>query len=348
MHPLSGITVIELAGLAPAPFAGMILADFGADVIRVDRIATSTTDVLARGKRSISIDLKNAHGREVVKKIMEKVDVVIDPFRPGVLEKMGLGPDTILKINPKCIFARLTGFGQTGDFAGGGMLCAMGILIALIERQKSGKGQVIDSAMIDGSTYLSAFIIKMRQLGLWNAERGQNLLDSGAPFYETYKTKDGKFLAVGAIEPQFYKRFIKGLGIDTSTLPQQMDMEEFGNMKLKFKEIFLQKTRDEWMKIYDRTDACVTPILEWDEVMDLKHNKDRNFMVKNSSGDDFDPRPAPRLLRTPGRHVNGVEQADPLIGEHSVQVLRQFGFEEKVITDLQQNKIIFTQKQSKL
>ncbi|KAI8850308.1 CoA-transferase family III domain-containing protein [Chytridium lagenaria] len=359
MHPLAGIKVLELAGLAPAPFAGMMLADFGADVIRVDRIASSTTDVLGRGKRSISLNLKSEEGRETLKKMMAQADVVIDPFRPGVLEKLGLGPDTILKLNPKCVFARLTGFGQygdfanmaghdinyiaisgalsaigragenpmfpanlLGDFAGGGMLCVVGILISLIERQRSGLGQVVDAAMVDGSNYLSAFIIKMRHLGLWNAPRGKNVLDSGAPFYETYRTKDGKFLAVGSIEPQFYKVLLKGLNVDKSELPDQLDTDSFDQVKAKFTEIFLTKTRDEWTKIFNKTDACVTPILEWDE----------------------EPRPAPRLSRTPGRHTSRVEQGDPTIGQHTEEVLTEFGFGAKEIQDLKACKAVLHAK----
>ncbi|KAJ3131663.1 hypothetical protein HK101_004688 [Irineochytrium annulatum] len=342
----------------------MILADFGADVIRVDRIAESTTDVLGRGKRSVALDLKSPSGLAVLLALASKCDVLIDPFRPGVLEKMGLGPDVVLKANPRCIFARLTGFGQKGpyarmaghdinyiaisgalaaigragenpifpanilgDFAGGGMLCVMGILLALFERNKSGLGQVIDSAMVDGASYLSTFIMKMRQRGVWNAPRGENMLDTGAHFYETYRTKDGKFMSVGSIEPQFYKLLINGLGLDPSTLPHQMDPNAWPEMKTKFRDVFLTKTRDEWVTIFDGTDACVAPVLEWDELMTIAHNRDRGLLVKDAESGDFEPRPAPRLSRTPGRYAGGAMDAGhPEVGEHTAEVLKEVGF----------------------
>ncbi|KAJ3332069.1 hypothetical protein HDU76_001404 [Blyttiomyces sp. JEL0837] len=391
--PLHGLKVLELAGLAPGPFCGMILSDFGADVIRVDKTNDGTTDVLARGKRSVSLNLKSPKGREILLKLMSQVDVVIDPFRPGVLERMGLGPDKVLKVNPRCIYARLTGFGQTGtgpyakmaghdinyiaisgalnllgrkdespmfpanilgDFAGGGMLCAMGILIALYERQKSGLGQVIDSAMIDGASYLSSFIVKMKQNGVWNEPRGENLLDSGAHFYETYKTKDGKYMAVGAIEPQFYAALLKGLELDPSTLPDQLDTSNWASQKQHFIKIFASKTQSEWRAIFDGTDACVTPILDFDEVMKLDHNRDRGFMVKPAEAgndgkgdagisDGYEPRPAPRLSRTPGRHIKVREAGDPEVGQHTVMVLKEFGVGEEEIRGLLGERVVMQQ-----
>ncbi|KAJ3417191.1 hypothetical protein HDV05_006397 [Chytridiales sp. JEL 0842] len=389
-HPLEGIKVLELAGLAPVPYCGMILADFGADVVRVDRIAYSTTDVLARGKRSVSLDLKKPEGREALLKLMSAADVVLDPYRPGVLERMGLGPDVVLKKNPRCVFARLTGFGQDGpyakmaghdinyiaitgalgaigradenplpplnilgDFAGGGMLCAMGILIALIERQKSGKGQVVDAAMIDGASYLSTFIVKMKQRGLWNEPRGRNALDTGAPYYEVYKTKDGKFMSVGAIEPQFYKLLLKGLELNPSELSDQNDFTEWPKMKQIFAQRFASKTLSEWRAIFDGTDACVAPVLEWGDVMSLPHNRERrawipsrkpeagvNVDAPQNEDDEWEPRPAPRLSRTPGRHVRFVDQPDPEIGEHTVEVLKEYGFSEGEVKRLVEGKVV--------
>ncbi|KAI8815237.1 C1q and tumor necrosis factor-related protein 3 [Cladochytrium replicatum] len=367
---LSGITVIELAGLAPGPFAGMVLSDFGADVIRVDKPSAHTTDVLYRGKRSISLDLKSSAGLAVLKRLCAKADVVIDPFRPGVMEKMGLGPDDVLRENPKCVYARITGFGQQGpyskmaghdinyiavsgvlsvlgrkgeppmfpanilgDFAGGGMLCVVGILLALVERTRSGRGQVVDAAMVDGAAYLSTFILKMMETPLWNNPRGENVLDSGAPFYEVYETKDGKYMSVGALEPQFYAAFIKGLGLDTSKLPGQIEMDKWPVLRKIFKETFLTKTRAEWAAIFDGTDACVAPILETTEVMNHPHNIQRGLMAGPS-----DPNPAPRLSRTPGRKVPVGEQL--VVGQHTVEVLNQFGFAKDEVDRLMKDKVV--------
>ncbi|NXS20616.1 AMACR racemase, partial [Mystacornis crossleyi] len=246
---LSGVRVLELAGLAPAPLCGMILADFGAQVVRVDRLSqyTVATDVQARGKRSLSLNLKRPQGAAALRRLCGGADVLIEPFRHGVMEKLGLGPDVLLRENPRLIYARLTGFGQTGkyaksaghdinylalsgvlsklgrknenpcaplnilaDFAGGGVMCAMGIVIALFERARSGRGQVIDASMVEGVAYLSSFLWKSQNLGLWSQPQGENMIDGGAPFYETYRTSDGKFMAVGALEPQFYEQLIKG------------------------------------------------------------------------------------------------------------------------------------------
>ncbi|NXR57977.1 AMACR racemase, partial [Rhadina sibilatrix] len=249
---LGGVRVLELAGLAPAPLCGMILADFGAQVVRVDRLprpaaALQHEDVQARGKRSLALDLKRPQGAAALRRLCGVADVLIEPFRHGVMERLGLGPEVLLRENPRLIYARLTGFGQTGkyaksaghdinylalsgvlsklgrknenpyapvnllaDFAGGGVMCALGIVIALFERAKSGRGQVIDASMVEGVAYLSSFLWKSQRLGLWNQPRGENLLDSGAHFYEIYRTSDGKFMAVGAIEPAFYNQLIKG------------------------------------------------------------------------------------------------------------------------------------------
>src|SRR5215469_14929231 len=260
MSALEGIRVIEMAGLAPAPFCGMILADFGADVVRVDRIGAGSVDQLARGKRSVAVNLKSPEGVETVLRLAERADVLLEPYRPGVMERLGLGPEVACGRNTRLVYARLTGFGQDGpyanmaghdinyiaisgalsllgrkgekplapvnllgDFAGGGMLCALGILLALLERNTSGRGQIVDAAMVDGAAYLSTFVYKFRNNGMWRDERGTNMLDSGAPFYDTYQTKDGRYMSVGAIEPQFYAALLKGLGLDAATMPHQMD-----------------------------------------------------------------------------------------------------------------------------
>ncbi|NXY17452.1 AMACR racemase, partial [Atrichornis clamosus] len=372
---LSGVRVLELAGLAPAPLCGMILADFGARVVRVDRPpgSASASDVQGRGKRSLALDLKRPQGAAVLRRLCGGADVLVEPFRHGVMEKLGLGPEVLLQENPRLIYARLTGFGQTGkyaksaghdinylalsgvlsnlgrkdenpcapinllaDFAGGGVMCAMGIVIALYERATSGRGQIIDASMVEGVAYLSSFLWKSKNLGLWSRPRGENLLDSGAPFYEIYRTSDGKFVAVGALEPQFYEQLIKGLGLDSDELPPQMSSSDWPDMKKKFASIFAQKTQAEWCNIFDGTDACVTPVLSLDDVASHQHNKQRSSFIKNDQG-EISPRPAPRLSRTPG--VASCKR-DPFIGEHTEEILVEYGFTKQEIAKLHADKVI--------
>ncbi|XP_031951570.1 alpha-methylacyl-CoA racemase isoform X1 [Corvus moneduloides] len=372
---LSGVRVLELAGLAPAPLCGMILADFGAQVVRVDRLSQSAPapDVQARGKRSLALDLKRPQGTAALKRLCGGADVLIEPFRHGVMEKLGLGPEVLLQENPRLIYARLTGFGQTGkyaksaghdinylalsgvlsklgrknenpyapvnllaDFAGGGVVCAMGVVIALFERARSGKGQVIDASMVEGVAYLSSFLWKSQNSGLWSQPRGENLLDSGAPFYETYRTSDGKFMAVGALEPQFYNQLIKGLGLNLDELPAQMSFSNWPEMKKKFASIFAQKTQAEWCSIFDSTDACVTPVLSFDDVASHQHNKERSSFIQNDQG-EISPRPAPVLSRTPA--VPSCKR-DPFIGEHTEEILLEYGFTKQEIAKLYSDKAI--------
>jgi len=348
MAALQGIRVIEMAGLAPAPYCGMILADFGADVVRVDRVGSASFDHLARGKRSVAVNLKSADGVATVLRLIERADVLLEPFRPGVMERLGLGPDAACARNPHLVYARLTGFGQDGpyagmaghdinyialsgalsllgrkgekptapinllgDFAGGGMLCALGITLALLERAHSGKGQVVDAAMVDGAAYLSTFIYKFRNAGMWRDERGTNMLDGGAPFYDTYRTKDGHYMSVGAIEPQFYAALLKGLGLDASTMPQQMDQSSWPPTAAKFAEIFASRSRAEWCQVFDGTDACVAPVLGLGEADDHPHNQARTLLISDRKG-KREPSPAPRLSRTPGevRHPGRALGAD--------------------------------------
>lgn len=367
--------MLELAGLAPTPLCGMILADFGAAVVRVDRAPRSavSTDVQGRGKRSLALDLKQPAGAATLRRLCCAADVLIEPFRRGVMEKLGLGPDVLLQENPRLIYARLTGFGQTGkyarsaghdinylalsgvlskmgrkdenpyaplnllaDFAGGGVICALGIITALYERIKSGKGQIVDASMVEGVAYLSSFLWKSQNLGLWNRPRGENMLDSGAPFYETYKTSDGKFMAVGAIEPQFYEQLIKGLGLDADELPSQLSFSDWPKMKKKFASIFAQKTQAEWCNIFDGTDACVTPVLSFDDVASHQHNKQRRSFIKNDQ-EEISPRPAPLLSRTPA--VPSCKR-DPFIGEHTEEILLEYGFTKQEIAKLYSDKVI--------
>nr|XP_034956540.1 alpha-methylacyl-CoA racemase [Zootoca vivipara] len=372
---LRGVRVLEMAGLAPAPLCGLILADFGAEVVRVDRSprAAVSSDVQGRGKRSLALDLKQPRGAETLRRLCQKADVLIEPFRPGVMEKLGLSPDILLQDNPKLIYARLTGFGQLGkyaklaghdinylavsgvlsklgrkdenpyapinllaDFAGGGVMCAMGIIMALYERTKSGKGQVIDASMVEGTAYLSSFLWKSQTIGLWNRSRGENLLDSGAPFYETYKTKDGKFMAVGALEPQFYKQFINGLGLDDYNLPGQMSFSDWPAMKNMFADLFSKKTQAEWCEIFDDVDACVTPVLAFDAAASHPHNKERGSFLKNDQ-EEISPRPAPLLSRTP---ATPSSKRDPFIGEHTEDILLDYGFSKEEISQLHSLKVI--------
>ncbi|NXB29377.1 AMACR racemase, partial [Eulacestoma nigropectus] len=372
---LRGVRVLELAGLAPAPLCGMILADFGAQVVRIDRLSqsASATNVQARGKRSLALNLKRPQGAAALRRLCGGADVLIEPFRHGVMEKLGLGPEVLLQENPRLIYARLTGFGQTGkfsksaghdinylalsgvlsklgrknenpyapvnllaDFAGGGVMCAMGIVIALFERARSGRGQVIDASMVEGVAYLSSFLWKSQHLGFWSQPRGENLLDSGAPFYETYRTSDGKFMAVGALEPQFYNQLIRGLGLNLDELPPQMSFSSWPEMKKKFASIFAQKTQAEWCSIFDSTDACVTPVLSINDVASHQHNKERSSFIKNDDG-EISPRPAPVLSRTPA--VPSCKR-DPFIGEHTEEILLEYGFTKQEIAKLYSDKAI--------
>lgn len=357
---LAGVRVIELAGLAPAPFCGMILSDFGAKVIRVDRTkAAMVIDTQGRGKQSVAINLKTAEGVSLLKKLCLKSDVVLEPYRKGVMEKLGLGPQELLKENPRLIYARLTGYGQSGpyalaaghdinylaisgllsrlgrsqekpyaplnlvaDFAGGGLTCALGIVLALLERTKSGKGQVVDASMVEGAAYVGSFVWKSNRIGMWTNPRGQNMLDSGAPFYDTYQTSDGKYMAVGAIESQFYKELLKGLDLESAELPHQMSFNDWPELRHIFTERFASKTQEEWAGIFDGTDACVTPVLSFDEVSSHPHNQERGSFIQDSSGEES-PRPAPVLCRTP---AEPCLTPDPLIGEHTVEVLQEYGF----------------------
>ncbi|XP_074138821.1 alpha-methylacyl-CoA racemase isoform X1 [Sminthopsis crassicaudata] len=374
---LQGVRVLELAGLAPGPHCGMILADFGAQVIRLDRLGHPGTTWMARGKRSLALDLKRPAGAAVMRRLCRRMDVVMEPFRPGVMEKFGLGPEILLKDNPRLIYARLSGFGQVGrlskvaghdinflalsgvlsklgrsnetpyaplnllaDFGGGSLTCALGIVLALYERTQSGKGQVIDANMVEGTAYLSSFLWHSKKLGFWSQPRGKNILDSGAPFYETYRTSDGKFMAVGAIEPQFYALLIKGLGLNGDELPNQLSISDWEETKKKFADTFAKKTQAEWCKIFDGTDACVTPILSLEEAALNEHNQERGTFFTDEQH-NVSPRPAPLLSRTPA--VPSTKR-DALGGEHTKEILQEFGFSEDEINQLNSDKVIETSK----
>ncbi|KAL1920939.1 uncharacterized protein VTP21DRAFT_11574 [Calcarisporiella thermophila] len=347
--PLKGIRVLELAGLAPVPFAGMILSDFGADVIRVDRVGTTNVDTLCRNKKSIAVNLKQPAGVEVVKQLAKRVDILLDPFRPGIMEKLNLGPDALCAINPRLIYARLTGYGQEGslsqaaghdinyismsgvlsmmgrrgerpyfpinllaDFAGGGLLCVCGILMALYERQQSGLGQVIDNSMTNGVAYLGTFLYNLKKFGFeFQEERGANLLDGGAPFYEVYKTSDEKFLSVGALEPQFYSELIKGMGLSSLVnLSTQNDPSTWPELQRLFADTFASQPLEHWLKVFNGTDACVTPVVD--------------FTACNY------PSPAPKLSRSPAIEPQIEDTSVFLeVGQHTMEILREIGYSPK-------------------
>jgi alpha-methylacyl-CoA racemase len=338
MGPLTGIRILEIAGIGPGPFAGMLLADMGADVLRLDRIATRPAqgpalDPLQRSRRSVGIDLKHEAARRLVLELVERADALIEGFRPGVMERLSLGPDVCFARNAKLVYGRITGFGQdgplasvaghdinyialsgalheigragdkplpplnlVGDFGGGGMLLAYGVVCALLEAQRSGQGQVIDAAMIDGSALLMAMCFGMRAMGFHREPRGTNLLDSGAHFYETYETSDGKHIAIGAIEPQFYAELLARLGLTTEALPAQLDRARWPELKEKFSALFKQKTRAEWCALLEGSDACFAPVLSLDEAPLHPHNLARGTFVELAGV--VQPAPAPRFSRS--------------------------------------------------
>lgn len=379
MRPLTGIKVVEMAGLAPSPYCGMLLSDFGADVVIIDRPSKGSPEIpnimpknpFDRGKRSIRVNLKTEQGVEIVRRMIRDSDVLLEPYRPGVMEALGLGPDEAFKLNSGLIYARLTGWGQEGpyagmaghdinyiglsgalslfrrkgekplppcnllgDFAGGGMLCAMGILLALIERNSSSKGQVVDAAMVDGAANLSVLFHGLLANHLMTLDIGSNVLDSGAHYYQTYETADGKFMAVGAIEGRFYSELIKGLGMDAASLPHQNDMQRWPEMTERFAEVFKTKTRDEWAGIFEGKDACVAPVLDLNEVDQHPHNRERRVII------DIDgvpqPGPAPRLSRTPGK----VSRAGRLRGSDMREILTGLGYTEEDVKELIETEIV--------
>ncbi|SDD55162.1 CaiB/BaiF CoA transferase family protein [Rhodococcus tukisamuensis] len=336
--PLAGVRVIELAGIGPGPHAALLLADLGADVIRVQRAGMipgpdQKHDQTQRGRRIVEANLKDPADIEKVLGLIERADVLIEGFRPGVTERMGLGPDAALARNPRLVYGRMTGWGQegplaqsaghdinyisltgvlhaigrqgerpvpplnlVGDFGGGSMFLIFGILAALVERQTSGQGQVVDAAMVDGTVALSHMMWSFRGQGVWSDERGVNMLDTGAPYYDTYETADGKYMAVGAIERQFYAVLLEGLELDPAELPAQNDMKAWPELRKVFTERFLSKTRDEWAAIFDGTDACATPVLTFAEAPDNPHIAARGSLVELDEVTQH--RPAPRFSRS--------------------------------------------------
>ncbi|HET7522658.1 MAG TPA: CaiB/BaiF CoA-transferase family protein, partial [Acidimicrobiales bacterium] len=339
--PLKGYRVVELAGIGPGPFAGMMLADMGAEVLRVDRAAgvregasPPFADVLGRGRRSVGVDLKQPDGREVVLRLVESADALIEGFRPGVTERLGLGPEDCMARNPRLVYGRMTGWGQdgpyanaaghdinyialsgtlgmigrkgeapvpplnlVGDFGGGGMLLAFGIVCAMLEATRSGQGQVIDAAMVDGAALLAAMMHGFRTTGMWQ-ERGTNLLDTGAFFYEVYETADGRYVSLGSIEPQFYAQMaqLTGLADESGAAPEQNDRASWPSLKQRMADLIKTKTRDEWCELMEGTDACFAPVLEPGEAPSHPHNRHRGTFIDIEGVTQ--PGPAPRFSRT--------------------------------------------------
>ncbi|MFL0294122.1 CaiB/BaiF CoA transferase family protein [Mycobacterium sp. SMC-18] len=360
--PLQGLRVVELAGIGPGPHAAMILGDLGADVVRVERPSKSgkpSGDSMLRNRRSVTADLKSDEGRELVLSLIKKADVLVEGFRPGVTERLGLGPEDCAAVNERLIYGRMTGWGQTGpralraghdinyislngllhavgrkgerpvpplnlagDFGGGSMFLLVGILSALFERQTSGKGQVIDAAMVDGSSVLMQMMWSFRRQGMWSDERGTNMLDTGAPYYDTYETADGKYMAVGSIEPQFYAELLAKLELDPAALPGQNDVARWPELREIFTNAFKAQTRDHWTKVFTGSDACVSPVLSFAEVETEPHIAERDtfFRFSPDDGDNLEPMPAPRFSRS----VPSVPTPPRVPGSDTESVLRDW------------------------
>jgi alpha-methylacyl-CoA racemase len=374
--PLVGVRVIELAGIGPGPFCAMVLADMGADVIRVDRAASvrggdpasPSQLIFDRGRRSVGVDLKHADGVETVLRLVEHADVLIEGFRPGVTERLGIGPDECLARNPKLVYGRMTGWGQegpyasaaghdinyialagalhpigrrgegpvpplnlVGDFGGGGMLLALGVCAALVETGRSGHGQVVDAAMVDGAALLTTMFHAFRAMGTWRDERGTNLLDTGAPFYDVYETADHEHVSVGSIEPQFYAELLARAGLaDDPDFSVQMDFSRWPELKEKIAAVFRTKTRDEWCTLMEHTDVCFAPVLSLGEAPLHPHNVARSTFVEVAGA--VQPAPAPRFSRTPPV----IQRPPAWPGQHTDEALVDWGFTADEIAKLRE------------
>lgn len=376
MGPMQGYTVLELAGIGPAPMAGMMLADMGATVIRVERPSSNqaavSEPVSGRGKKSLVLNLKSEQGLKALLSLVEHADVLIDPYRPGVCEKLGIGPEVCLTRNPRLVFARMTGWGQTGplsqaaghdinfiaitgalhaigrkgekpvaplnlvgDMGGGGMLLANGILAALLERERSHQGQVVDVAMVDGAAQLMWMFHGFAAQHGWDAtQRESNILDGGAHFYDTYQCADGKYIAVGAVETKFYRLLVEATGLDDSALGNRNDPANWPAMKQVFTEIFMTKTQQQWCEILEGSDACFSPVLNFIEAPEHPANIERNTYI-NIDG-ILQPAPAPRFSRTPSNIAHGTHP----LGQDSTAILEKFGFSEQAIAELNEAGIL--------
>lgn len=365
--PLSGLKVVEFAGIGPGPFCGMLLSDLGADVVRIDRKGqgrSSPADITSRGRRSIGLDLKNPAAIETCLKLMEGADAVFEGFRPGVMERLGLGPDVALKRNPKLVYGRMTGWGQfgpyanaaghdmnyiaitgalhaigtndkpipplnlVGDFGGGALYLAFGLLAGVLNARATGQGQVIDCAMSDGAASLMAMFYGFKASGMWKEERRANLLDGGAHFYDTYQCADGKWISIGSIEPQFYALLLEKTGINDPAFAAQMDRGSWNDLRGKLAHVIAQKTQAEWCEIMDATDVCFAPVLDLDAAPKHPHNVARQTFVE--LGGVVQPAPAPRFSATPGE----IQGPPPAIGAHDREALADWGFSPAAIDEL--------------
>ena len=370
MGPLNGYTVLELAGIGPAPMGGMVLADMGAEVIRIDRAGNAPglhmKDVSTRGKKSVALNLKDPAGIETLLRMVENADVIIDPFRPGVCEKLGIGPDVCLQRNPRIVFARMTGWGQegplahaaghdinyisitgalyaighkdekpvaplnlVGDMGGGGMLLVNGILAALLETANSGKGQVIDAAMVDGAAQLMWMFHGFQSMGMWDeTQRGSNMLDGGSHFYDTYECADGEYISIGSIEPQFYALLKEKANLSEDDFGDQNNAAKWPEMKAKITEVFKQKTQSQWCEIMEGTDVCFAPVLNFMDAPKHPANVARQTYIEVDGLTQ--PAPAPRFSRTPSEVRNSGSDA----GADTRSVLSAMGFAESELEDL--------------
>lgn len=370
--PLAGIRVVEFAGLGPTPFSCMILADFGAEVLRVERIGQVSAaggderyNYLNRSRSTIALDLKSDEGLALARELASRADVLVEGFRPGAMERLGLGPDELCALNPRLVYSRMTGWGQTGplaqtaghdinylaltggldligppdqppppplnfaaNFGGGGMLLVAGILAALVERATSGRGQVIDAAMIDGASLLMTQVFAWTRMGIWRPGRGGNLLDGSAYFYRCYETSDGRYMAVGALEPQFHALFVAALGLDPVEFANHLDPRNWAERATRIALLFRERTQAEWTAVFEGIDACVTPVLSPEEAVHHPANMARGVHV--GPEDARQPAPAPRLSRTPGM----VRSMPSLAGENGAQALENWGFDSRTIAAL--------------
>ena len=374
MGPLHGVKVIEFAGIGPGPFCAMLLSDMGAEVVRIDRKGgrgANKFDITSRGRRSLALDLKNPQAVQTALKLIAQADALLEGFRPGVMEKLGLGPDAALKANPKLVYGRMTGWGQTGplsqaaghdinyialtgalhaigrqgatpvpplnlvgDFGGGALYLAFGMACALFEARGSGKGQVVDCAMTDGAASLMSMFYGFKQMGMWSDTKGENLLDGGAHFYDTYETADGKWVSIGSIEPQFYALLLQKTGITDPDFQSQMDRSKWPALKTKIAAVLKSKTRAEWDTLMEGTDVCYAPVLSLSEAPHHPHNKARETFVELDGV--VQPAPAPRFSRT----VPKVQGPAPEAGQHNDQILSDWGFAASDIAALKSSGAI--------
>ena len=381
MGPLSSVRVVELAGIGPAPFCGMMLADMGAEVLRIDRAAPADIglngdpkfEVLNRGKQSVAVNLKSPAGIDAALRLISKADAVIEGFRPGVTERLGLGPDVCLSKNPRLVYGRVTGWGQSGpmahvaghdvnyialagvlnaigrrgerplpplnligDFGGGGMYLAFGVVCAILQAKQSGKGQVVDAAMIDGALSLMAGVFGMRAEGQWADERGTNAIDTGAPFYDVYETADQKHVAIGSIEGRFYQELLKRLGLENDDLPEQWDKAGWPRLREAISTRIRSRTREDWTRTFADSDACFAPVLSANEAIAHPHIRDRGSFV--NPGGVVQPAPAPRFSVT----KPDIRSAPPVPGEHTEAALAAWGFSSDEIAALLSAKVVRT------